>query len=87
MNEISMEHCLEIETLKMAMAIPQPVVEYTLTANSGRTRANAAWGVPAQFYEGDLDLVARGTFPRKEKLGLRWRGPRRVTKVTSGFIF
>lgn len=43
--------------------------------------------IPPNFSEGDFVLVARSDFHAGEKLALRWRGPRRLVKALSAYIF
>lgn len=40
-----------------------------------------------KFSEGDYVLVAREDFSAGEKLALRWRGPRRVVKAVSDYVY
>lgn len=39
------------------------------------------------FTEGDYVLVARNDFTAKEKLSLRWRGPRRIIKAINDYVY
>ena len=64
-----------------------PVVQMSLKEHRERARKAASRGVPAGFSEGDYVLIAREDFSAGEKLCLRWRGPRRVVKALSDYVF
>ncbi len=64
-----------------------PLVHNTLQSNRHRARQSASRGELPRFAEGDYVLVAREDFSEREKLTLRWRGPRRVIKANSDFVF
>lgn len=59
------------------------LVKSELMANRQRIRDQISRGKLPNFSEGDFELVAREQFFKEEKLCLRWRGPRRVTKFLS----
>ena len=62
-------------------------VSSTLPVNRSRKRATDSSGVIPNFSEGDFVLVARDDFTAGEKLALRWRGPRRITRPVSEYVY
>lgn len=86
-EELQLEQALNVETLKGLMAEINPKVWDTVEANRARYRATLHRGKLPTFTEGDYVLVARDEFFAGEKLALRWRGPRRIVKAISDYVF
>eukprot|EP00171_Calliarthron_tuberculosum_P004300 IDg4300t1 len=64
-----------------------PQIESSLSKNRQRSRQVAERGTPANFVQGDFVLVARDDFHKDEKLCLRWRGPRRIIRAVSEWVY
>lgn len=64
-----------------------PIIKDELQLNRKLSREAASRGIPAKFTEGDFVLVALEEFFKGEKLALRWRGPRRVVKGVSDYVY
>lgn len=64
-----------------------PMIDTHVAAERDRSRKAREKGDLANFVEGDYVLVAREEFHEGEKLCLRWRGPRRVTKAMNDYVF
>ena len=63
------------------------MVGMKLEANRRRKTQAASRGELPNFTEGDFVLVAGENFFAGEKLALRWRGPCRVIKNLSNYVF
>lgn len=85
--EVIQRRALDVHALQERMQALRPVVESSLQANRARARTAAERGELANFTEGDYVLVARDEFHAGEKLCLRWRGPRRVTKAINDYVY
>jgi len=59
----------------------------TLSDNRQRKRDTNSRGALPNFSEGDFVLLARDEFTAGEKLCLRWRGPRRITRAVSDYVY
>lgn len=86
-SEAVRQQHFDIKSLQERMDSLHPIVENNLLSNRARARAVAKHGVLTYFTEADFVLVAREEFHKGEKLCLRWRGPRRVTKAVNDFEF
>lgn len=70
-----------------AMDALHPVVDESVTTQRARMRNARHKGELPNFSDGDYVLVARDDFHANEKLCLRWRGPRRITKCLNDYSF
>eukprot|EP00918_Siedleckia_nematoides_P044954 GHVU01098347.1.p1 GENE.GHVU01098347.1~~GHVU01098347.1.p1 ORF type:complete len:380 (-),score=90.51 GHVU01098347.1:11-1150(-) len=61
--------------------------ERTKDASRRETDKERHKGLPARWREGDFVLVARIGHRSGEKISVRWRGPYRITKVASEWIY
>ena len=86
-TEAQLESKLNIEKLIEFCAELHPRVNATLTTNRKKAREHASRGCLPNFENGDYVLVARSDFHAGEKLCLRWRGPRRVKKALSNYVY
>lgn len=64
-----------------------PCVQSNVDRHRAQHRASASRGQLPNFDEGDYVLVARSDFHADEKLCFRWRGPRRVTKALTAYVY
>ena len=64
-----------------------PVIHECVMRNRKQARVTANRGLLPNFDIGDYVLVARSEFFAGEKLALRWRGPLRVVKAVSNYIY
>lgn len=65
----------------------QSMVQTSLERNRKREREAKSRGEMACFCEGDYVLVSREHFSTGEKLSLRWRCLRRISKAMSDYIY
>lgn len=86
-DEIVRERAIHVDELTKRMSDLHPVVHDALQENRARIRNATSKGTLPNFSEGDFVLVAREDFTAGEKLSLRWRGPRRVVKALSNYVF
>ena len=86
-TDVIRQRAVNVEALQKACAELHPLVQDTLQKNRESSRHNASKGKLANFTEGDFVLVAREEFHAGEKLALRWRGPRRIIKPLSDYVF
>lgn len=84
---LQQERALNISNLLTAVAELHPTVQDTVQENRKRKRESMSKGRLPNFTEGDYVLVARNDFHAGEKLALRWRGPRRIVKALSDYVF
>ena len=87
LEDIDRERMLNVSLLKRRVSELHPMFGMELEANRRRKRQAASRGELPNFTEGDFVLVAREDFFADEKLALRWRGPRRVIKALSEYVF
>ena len=81
------ERMLNVFLLKRRVADLHPMVGMELEANRRRKRQAASRGELPNFTEGDFVLVTREDLFAGGKFALRWRGPRRVIKALSEYVF
>lgn len=86
-SEAQREKGFNIQSLITAMEDLHPLIEHSLEKERKRIRNARNRGELANFQEGDFVLVARDDFHKGEKLCVRWRGPRRVTKCLNDYAF
>lgn len=86
-TEAQRECVFNIKDLQERAAELHPIISHTLKENRRRHRQASEKGQLCNFAEGDFVLVAREDFTTGEKLCLRWRGPRRVTKALNDFVY
>ena len=86
-EEATQERLLSISTLKDRIAELHPFVQDMVRSMRERQRLATSKGQLPNFIEGDYVLMAREEFFAGEKLALRWRGPRRVVKALSDFVY
>jgi len=87
LKQAQRERCLNLKELQATVADLHPIVKEKLMGNRERSRKAASRGQLPNFSEGDFVLVAREEFFAGEKLSLRWRGPRRVVKCLSDYVY
>lgn len=87
LSELQRERALNISILQSKMADLHPIVQGSVQSGREKTRKTMSRGVLPKFSEGDFVLVARDDFTAGEKLSLRWRGPRRVIKALSDYVY
>lgn len=81
------ERRTEIEKLRTMVLGIRESVHNALQKNRERSRKNLSTGKLPRFTEGDYVLVARTEFPSGEKISLRWRGPRRILRPISDYVY
>lgn len=81
------ERSLNVTKLAQLMDSLHPIVQSNVAQERERMRGTKSKGSAANFTTGDFVLVAREEFYDGEKLCLRWRGPRRVVKAISDYIY
>ena len=86
-SEAQREWLLSVQKLKDRIGEMHPVVQETVRKNREKARRAASRGSLPNFTEGDYVLVAREDFFAGEKLALRWRGPRRIIKALSDYVY
>ena len=86
-NDLQQERAFNVESLVKHMADLHPAIHEGVMRNRKQARATANRGILPNFDIGDYVLVARSDFFAGEKLALRWRGPRRVVKAVSNYIY
>ena len=82
-----LERTVNVQNLSDHMDALHPLVNASVQSNKQRARQAASRGKRANFTEGDFVRVAQEEFNAGEKLALRWRGPRRIIKALSDFVF
>lgn len=87
LSQLIRERAIDIVALQKRVSEAHWVIPNTLHANRERDREAAEPGQLMNFSEGDFVLVAREEFNKDEKLCLRWRDPRRVTKAISNYVY
>jgi hypothetical protein len=87
LTAVQRERALNISALQDHVADLQRVVQQTVADHRRRAREAASRGELPRFSEEDYVLVARSAFNAGEKLALRWRGPRRIVKALSDYVF
>lgn len=78
---------MNINSLITAMDILHHFVHNCTSFQHDRARQYKNKGSLVNFSEGDYVLVARVQFFGKEKLCIRWRGPRCVLKLMNEYVF
>jgi len=86
-SDAAKEKTLNLEKVKAIVDNIRETVSTTLADNRTRKRNANSRGALPNFIEGDFVLLARDEFTAGEKLCLRWRGPRRVTKAVSDYVY
>lgn len=86
-TELQAERALKVTELVQRAAGPHPVVQGPLQNRRAHERENASRGRLSNFDVGDYVLIASADFHAGDKLELRWRGPRRVVKAVSDYIY
>lgn len=86
-DDVHRERIMNIESLRARMEELHPVIHEAVERNRRSNRQANSKGVLPNFMEGDFVLVARDEFTVGEKLQLRWRGPRRIVKALSDYVF
>jgi len=87
LTDAQRDRALNIAALHREVGELHPMVQQTVRTNRARHRDSASRGKLANFEEGDYVLVAREDFHAGEKLALRWRGPRRIIKTLSDYVY
>jgi len=87
LSEVQRERAINTEALTARVAELHPLVEETVRNNRQKSRDSASRGTLPNFEEGDFVLFAREEFFAGEKLALRWRGPRRIIKALSDYVY
>ena len=87
LEDVDRERMLHVSLLKRRVAELQPMFGMELEANRRRKRQAASRGELPNCTEGDSVLVAREDLFAGEKLALRRRGPDRVIKALSDYVF
>ena len=82
-----MERKFNVEKLLKISADIHPIVSSSLAESRKRSREAASRGKLPNFEVGDYVLVARDEYGAGDKLLLRWRGPRRVTKALNDYVY
>lgn len=86
-TDLLRERTVNVDNLISHMDQLHPVIQLQLQQQRAQSRSVRSRGELANFTEGDFVLVAREEFFENEKLCLRWRGPRRVLKALSDYVF
>lgn len=86
-SDVARERAVNLYALQTKIAELHPLVQESLESSRKRIRESSSRGKLPKFAEGDFVLVARDDFTAGEKLSLRWRGPRRVVKAVSDYVF
>lgn len=86
-DDIHLERLSNITKLLEQHEFSRRGVQKELEENRSRIRKIMSRGRLPSFTEGHFVLVARSEFSKGEKLCLRWRGSRRVTKAISDYVF
>lgn len=87
LTKVQEERLLNMSDLQQSVENLHPLVQETLASARDRGRKASARGKLPNFAEGDFVLMAREDFTAGEKLSLRWRGPRRVVKALTEYVF
>ena len=87
LDALKREKMDNILQLQKFVADLHSIVKNALAKNRKQKRESASKGCLPNFVEGDFVLVAREDFSAVEKLALRWRGLRRITKALSDYVF
>ena len=87
LSEAQAESALNVKELLLLCDELHPRVQSSLESHRRQARESASRGTLPNFSEGDYVLVARSDFHAGEKLCLRWRGPRRIMKALSDFVY
>lgn len=86
-SEVLHERTINIRVLQEKMDKLHPIVNRSVQDNRDKSREARSTGQLPNFDEGDYILVAREDFHAFEKLSLRWRGPRRITKAINSYVY
>lgn len=86
-NDAQIERFVNVQNLLDRMEHLRPLVHNDVSDNRKRAREHNSKGQLPNFSEGDYVLVARNIFFEGEKLCLHWRGPRRIIKALSDYLF
>lgn len=86
-TEAQAECLLNVDRLKSCISELHPIVSECAARNRQKSREAASRGELPKFEVVDFVLVARNDFSANEKLCLRWRGPRRIVKAISDYIY
>lgn len=86
-NDALVERAVNIKELISTMEKLRLIVHEAVSARRERAREHLSKGRLPNFPEGDYVLMARDDFFKREKLCLRWRGPRRIVKVHNDHVF
>lgn len=86
-EQLQGERVLKVKHLKSAVAILHPILRDTLKETRERACNTIICGELPNVAEGDFVLMARDYFTAGEKSSLRWRGPWRVIKALSYYVF
>ena len=87
LSEAQAERAFNVKDLIKIRDEIHPLVQQSLSSHREQSRAAASKGKLPNFEEGDFVLVARDEYGAGDKLLLRWRGPRRVTKALNDFVY
>ena len=87
LTDLQHESAMNVEDLLKACEDLHPRVQATLQKNRAQQRDKMSSGRLPNFHEGDYVLVARNDFHAGEKLCLRWRGPRRITRAMNDHVY
>ena len=87
LTDAQYERLRNIKDLCEAVDKLHPMVQASVQKNRKKHRQAASRGELPNFIEGDFVLLAREDFHAGEKLALRWRGPRRIVKSLSDYVF
>lgn len=81
------ERIQNLDNTKIILEHLHPLIEKDLHMMRNKQRVQTSKGKPANFDEGDYVLVAKDDVSKGEKLSLKRRGPRRVLKAQSEWIY
>ena len=87
LTDLQHESAMNVEDLLKACEDLHPRVQATLQKNRAQQRDKMSSGRLPNFHEEDYVLVARNDFHAGEKLFLRWRGPRRITRAMNDHVY
>lgn len=86
-SDVQRERALIIDALKLKIFVLHPVVQQTLVTRGKRICKAASRGDLPNFLKGELVLIARDRITAGQKLLIRYRGPRRVFKAFSNYVY
>ena len=87
LDEAVKERFRNFEGIKQLLEKIHPLVQNDIKHSRSKSRKLQSRGKPAKFEEGDFVLVAKDDSYKGEKLALHWRGPRRILKAISEWIY